>query len=53
MKKRVVRKLAQKVADFIVMQFESTTDARMQRMLFEQAAMLNAYCVVFHDIYLD
>ncbi len=53
MKKRVIRKLAQKVADAIVSQFKTTTDPFMQSILLDQAAKLNAYCIVFHDIYLD
>lgn len=53
MKKRVIRKIAQKIADAIVFQFQHSTDPRMQRILLDQAAMLNAYCIVFHDIYLN
>ena len=53
MKKRIIQKVAQKIANVIVSQFESTKDLRMQRILFDQAAVLNAYCIVFHNIYLD
>lgn len=53
MKKRVITKIAQKIADAIVFQFNAATDPRMQRMLLEQGAILNAYCIVFHDIYLN
>lgn len=53
MKKRVIRKIAQKIADAIVFQFNASTDPRMQRILLEQGAILNAYCIVFHDIYLN
>lgn len=53
MKKRVIRKIAQKIADAIVFQINASTDPRMQRILLEQGAILNAYCIVFHDIYLN
>ncbi len=53
MKRRIIRKTAQWVANAIITALENTTDVRMQRVLVEQAAVLNAYCIVFHDIYLD
>ena len=53
MKKRVITKIAQSIADAIVFQFNAATDPRMHRMLLEQGAILNAYCIVFHDIYLN
>jgi hypothetical protein len=53
MKKRVIRKLAQAYANIIVAQYKVATDPFKRTMLFDQAATLNAYCIVFHDIYLD
>jgi hypothetical protein len=53
MKKRVIRKLGQKLANVIVDQYKTATDPFIKSILFDQAAMLNAYCIVFHDIYLD
>jgi hypothetical protein len=53
MKKRIIKKVAQKIADTIAFQFNASTDPRMHRMLLEQGAILNAYCIVFHDIYLN
>lgn len=53
MKKKVIIMIAQSIADAIVFQFNSSTDPRMQRMLLEQSATLNAYCIVFHEIYLN
>lgn len=53
MKKRVIRKLAQKFANVIVSQYKTATDPFIQNILLDQAAKLNAYCIVFHNIYLD
>lgn len=53
MKKRVIRILAQTYANIIALQYKAETDPLTQNMLYEQAAMLNAYCIVFHEIYLD
>lgn len=53
MKELAIKKIAQKIADAIVFQFNTSTDPRMQRILLDRAALLNAYCIVFHDIYLN
>ena len=53
MKQQIIRKVAQWFANGIIIALENTTDIHMQRVLVEQAAALNAYCIVFHNIYLD
>jgi hypothetical protein len=53
MKQRIIRTIAQWFADGIINALKTTTDPNMQRILVEQGAMLDAYCIVFHDIYLD
>lgn len=53
MKKRIITKLAQKFADTIASQYKITADPNIQNILLDQAAKLNAYCIVFHAIYLD
>ena len=53
MKQQIIRKVAQWFANGIITALENVTDIHMQRVLVEQAAALNAYCIVFNDIYLD
>ena len=53
MKQRIIRSIAQWFANGIITALETTKDPSMQRILVEQGAMLNAYCIEFHDIYLD
>lgn len=55
-KRNVIRYFAQIYANTLIrrMQMEVDLEDKTQFwMLFEQAAKLNAYCIVFHDIYLD
>ena len=55
-KRNVIKYFAQIYADILFkrMQIEVDLEDKTQFwMLYEQAAKLNAYCVVFHDIYLD
>jgi hypothetical protein len=57
-KRNVIKYFAQIFADSLVrrMQMEMEMDLEDKTqfwILYEQAAKLNAYCVVFHDIYLD
>lgn len=56
LKKKVIAKFCQAYADslFEKLKLEITYDDKSQYyMTLEQAAKLNAYCIVFHDIYLD
>lgn len=53
-KKGIRQSLLQTWANILIKKAESeleSTDSFL--MVFEQAARLNAYCIVFHDIYLD
>ena len=55
-KRKIVRKVAQAYADVLVKMMENelpNEDKTRFWMLFEQAAKVNAYCIVFHDVYLD
>ena len=55
-KKNIVRYLLQLYADYLYDRMKkelSSKDNTQFYLLFEQAAQLNAYCIVFHDIYLD
>lgn len=55
-KRRVIRYFAQIYADMLVRRMQTEIDLEDDTqfwILYEQAAKLNAYCIVFHDIYLD
>lgn len=55
-KRRVIRYFAQIYANVLVKRMQTEIDLEDDTqfwMLYEQAAQLNAYCIVFHDIYLD
>ena len=55
-RKEVIRKIAQIYANELVRRMKTEIDLEDKTqfwILYEQAAKLNAYCVVFHDIYLD
>lgn len=55
-KRRVIRYFAQIYANVLVKRMQTEIDLEDDTqfwMLYEQAAKLNAYCIVFHDIYLD
>jgi hypothetical protein len=55
-KRKVIKTVAQAYADQLVKRMQIEVDIEDQTqfwLLFEQAAKLNAYCIVFHDIYLD
>lgn len=55
-KRRVIRYFAQIYADILIRRMMTEIDLEDETqfwILYEQAAKLNAYCVVFHDIYLD
>ena len=55
-KRKVIKTVAQAYADQLVKRMQIEVDIEDQTqfwLLFEQAAKLNAYCIVFHDNYLD
>ena len=55
-KRRVIRYFAQIYAGVLVRRMQTEIDLEDDTqfwILYEQAAKLNAYCIVFHDIYLD
>jgi hypothetical protein len=55
-KRKVIKTVTQAYADQLVKRMQIEVDIEDQTqfwLLFEQAAKLNAYCIVFHDIYLD
>jgi hypothetical protein len=56
LKREVIRKVAQTIADGLFLVLESNSDSKnidTFNLYFDYAAKLNAYCIVFHDIYLD
>jgi hypothetical protein len=53
-KRDLIKYFAQKYADILIMQLEQhKSDEFMFYQVCERACLLNAYCIVFHDIYLD
>jgi hypothetical protein len=53
-KKKLIKYFAQKYADILIMQLEQyKSDEFMFYQVYERACLLNNYCIVFHDIYLD
>lgn len=55
-KRNIVRRFAQAYADFLITRLEAAQkndDQAAFEIYYEQGAKLNAYCIVFHDIYLD
>ncbi len=55
-KRGIVRKFSQSYADFLITRLQASienNDEAAFEVYFEQSAKLNAYCIVFHDIYLD
>ena len=56
LRKEVIRKVAQMMADVMVYRLQTLVDLEddvLFQQQYEMAAKLNAYCIVFHDIYLD
>lgn len=52
--KTVIRIFAQTYANIIASSLELLTpDNHLYDVMFEHGAMLNAYCIEFHDIYLE
>jgi hypothetical protein len=55
-RKKLIRKIAQTYANILIQRMQLSIDLEDDLsfwMAFEQAAKLDAYCVVFHEIYLD
>jgi hypothetical protein len=54
MKKEIIRTFCQTYANILLKKLESEiSKSELFSITFEQAAKLNAYCIVFHEIYLD
>jgi hypothetical protein len=56
LKLKSIRFIAQTIANIICKQMQLCIDVEDKAgfyMLYERAAVLNSYCVIFHDIYLD
>jgi hypothetical protein len=50
----IIQNLAQAYANVLLKKLETEIDSKdLFSMTFDQAAKLNAYCIVFHGIYLD
>lgn len=53
-KRKLIRFFAQKYANVLYLQLEQfLEDEVIFQQFYERACLLNAYCIVFHDIYLD
>lgn len=52
-RKNIVKYVTQIYADYLYERLKKEEDRDQFLLFFEQAALLNAYCIVFHDIYLD
>lgn len=52
-KRNIIQILAQTYANVLLKKLETEIDSDSFFTTFDQAAKLNAYCVVFHEIYLD
>lgn len=56
LRKEVIRRIAQSIANVMILRLQTLSDLEddvLFQQQFEMAAKLNAYCIVFHDIYLD
>lgn len=52
-KLKIVRYIGQNMADFIIKRLENPSSNEEFDFWFQMAAKLDAYCVVYYDIYLD
>lgn len=53
-KKEIIKSLCQTYANILAKKLESEiSKSELFSITLEQAAKLNAYCIVFHEIYLD
>jgi len=55
LRNKIVRHVSQIYAEFLIKKIEASIGENQEYVdvLFEQCAKLNAYCIVFHNIYLD
>ena len=53
MKRKIIQNAMQIMANYIVYMLEHSHNQKMFDYYFEMGAMLDAYAVEFHDIYLD
>lgn len=53
MKKKILHKIMQLLANYVVFMLEKSNSKEMFDYYFEFGAKLNAYAIVFHEIYLD
>lgn len=53
MKRELKIKVLQILADYVISMLEHTRSEAMFNYYFEIGAMINAYAIVYHDIYLD
>ena len=52
-KRNIIQTFAQAYANVLLKKLETEIDSDSFFITFDQAAKLNAYCIVFHEIYLD
>lgn len=55
-RRELIRRVAQTIANVMIYRLQTLSDLEddvLFQQQFEMAAKLNAYCIVFHDIYLD
>jgi hypothetical protein len=53
MKKKLLQSVMQMIANYIIMMLEHSRSEQMFNYYFEMGAMLDAYAIEYHDIYLD
>jgi hypothetical protein len=53
MKKRMLQKIMQMMANYVIYMLENSKSDEMFNYYFEIGAKLDTYAVEFHDIYLD
>ena len=53
LKSKFVKYVGQSMADFIIKRLETSTTEEEFDFWFQMAAKLDAYCIVYYDIYLD
>jgi hypothetical protein len=52
-KRNIIQTFAQACANVLLKKLETEIDSDSFFTTFDQAVKLNAYCIVFHEIYLD
>ncbi len=56
LKREFIVKIAQAIAEVFIVKLEESIKSKDEQsftLYFDLSAKLNAYCIVFHDIYLD